>query len=97
VSIFAGTKGYLDDLPVGEVRRFEQELLDYVRTRHGALLAGIRQDPKSDVPGELASIVETFKDQFLAGHPGDRPAADPTATDAEAVGEAESNKTLATE
>jgi F-type H+-transporting ATPase subunit alpha len=97
VSIFAGTKGYLDDLPVGEVRRFEQELLDYVRTRHGALLAGIRQDPKSDVPGELASIVETFKDQFLAGHPGDRPAADPTATDAEAVGEAESDKTLATE
>src|SRR5262249_16666971 len=34
VSIFVGTQGYLDDLPVEDVRRFESELHDYVRTRH---------------------------------------------------------------
>ena len=34
VSIFAGTNGYLDDIPVADVRRFETELLDYMRTRH---------------------------------------------------------------
>ena len=33
VSIFAGTNGYLDDLPVGDVRRFEAELLESFRTR----------------------------------------------------------------
>ena len=34
VSIFAGTGGYLDDIPVADVKRFEAELLEYVRTRH---------------------------------------------------------------
>src|SRR6059058_2474510 len=42
VSIFAGTNGYLDDLPIEDVRRFESELHDFFRTRHAALLATIR-------------------------------------------------------
>src|SRR5277367_5215711 len=33
VSIFAGTTGYLDDIPTSDVGRFETELLDYMRTR----------------------------------------------------------------
>ena len=33
VSIYAGTNGYLDDVPVGDVRRFEDELLEAFRTR----------------------------------------------------------------
>jgi F-type H+-transporting ATPase subunit alpha len=96
VSIFAGTKGYLDDLPVVDVRRFESELLDHMRTRHGALLAGIRQDPKSDVPSDLAGIIEAFKKTFKTSATA-AGAADPTATDAEELGAAASNKTLATE
>ena len=35
--IYAGTKGYLDDLDAGDVRRFENELLDYMRSRHTVL------------------------------------------------------------
>ena len=42
VSIYAGTNGALDDIPVDEVRRFEPELLDWMRTRHADLLAEIR-------------------------------------------------------
>src|SRR5438094_4835411 len=42
VSIFAGTNGYLDDLPIEDVRRFESELHDFFRTRHADLLATIR-------------------------------------------------------
>ena len=38
VSIFAGTNGYLDDIAVADVRRFETELLDYIRTRHADLI-----------------------------------------------------------
>ena len=96
VSIFAGTKGYLDDIPVGDVRRFESELIEYVRARHGAMLAELRTNGKADVPSDLGDIITAFKAQF-------KPTAakgasvDPTATDADALGEAASNKTLATE
>jgi F-type H+-transporting ATPase subunit alpha len=96
VSIFAGTKGYLDDIPVADVRRFENELLDYVRSRHGAMLAELRTNPKADVPADLAQVVTSFKAQFKTS--GSQAAkADPTATDADALGEAASAKTLATE
>src|SRR3982075_821959 len=39
VSVFAGTRGYLDDVSVSDVRRFEADLLDYVRARYGGVLA----------------------------------------------------------
>ena len=93
VSIFAGTKGYLDDLPVADVRRFESELLAHVKSRHGAMIAGIRQDPKADVPKDLADIVAAFKAQFVTSTPKGG-AADASA---EPVGDATTNKTLATE
>ena len=96
VSIFAGTKGYLDDIPVADVRRFESELLEHVRSRHGAMLAELRTNGKADVPADLAQIVTSFKAGFKTS--GAQAAkADPTATSAEALGEANSDKTLATE
>ncbi len=95
VSIFTGTKGYLDDIAVGDVRRFENELLDHMRTRHSSVLAGIRQDPKADVPKDLADIVKSFKAAFVTSSAS--ASADPTATSAGEVGDAASAKTLATE
>ncbi|MFZ4812614.1 MAG: F0F1 ATP synthase subunit alpha, partial [Ilumatobacteraceae bacterium] len=97
VVVFAGTKGYLDSLPVNEVRNFEGELLEHVRSAHGALLAGIRNNPKADVPGELGGIIGAFKERFVASLATAAAAADPTKTDADALGEAHSAKTLATE
>jgi F-type H+-transporting ATPase subunit alpha len=96
VSIFAGTKGYLDSLPVNEVRRFESELLEHMRTAQGGLLAGMRGNPKADVPAELGDVIASFKAQFVAAIASGKPA-DPTATDADALGDAQSAKTLATE
>ena len=93
VVVFAGTKGYLDDLPVTEVRRFERELLEYMRTRHGSLLEDVKA---GTVPDELTSAIEAFKEQFVAAE-AERRAVDPTAIDADELGDAESNKTLATE
>ena len=95
VSIFAGTKGYLDTIPVSDVRRFENELLEHMRSRHASLLAGIRQDPKADVPKDLAAIVTAFKEAFRPT--STTASADPTRTDAGEVGDAASAKTLATE
>src|SRR3954462_13365661 len=39
VSIYGGTNGLLDDLPVGDVRAFEADLLESFRSTHGGLLA----------------------------------------------------------
>ena len=97
VVVFAGTKGYLDSLPVADVRRFEGELLDHMRTTQGALLSGMRNDPKADVPKELADIIVEFKERFVAADAEAARIADPTTTTASELGAAESNKTLATE
>jgi len=41
VSIFAGTNGYLDPIAVDDVRRFENELIEWFRSRHRDVLDGI--------------------------------------------------------
>src|SRR5436190_5489972 len=41
VSIYAGTNGYLDPITVDDVRRFENELIEWFRSRHRDLLDGI--------------------------------------------------------
>jgi F-type H+-transporting ATPase subunit alpha len=100
VVVFAGTKGYLDNLPVADVRRFESGLLEFMRSRNAGVLAAMRSNPKADVPTELGDLVAAYKEQFLAADADAAAAAhaaDPTATDAGEVGEAHSDKTLATE
>jgi F-type H+-transporting ATPase subunit alpha len=92
VSIFAGTKGYLDDIPVGDVGRFESELLEYVRTTHAGLLSELKD---SAVPDGLATAIESFKASFTVTT--DDHSVDPTKLDEDEMGEAESKKTLATE
>ena len=92
VSIFAGTKGYLDDLPVGDVGRFEAELHEYMRTAHSGLLAELKT---SGVPDALGDAIAAFKETFTVSTSGHT--ADPTATDAAELGDAASAKTLATE
>jgi F-type H+-transporting ATPase subunit alpha len=92
VSIYAGTNGYLDDVPVEDVIRFESELLEHVRSTHGTLLDELRF---GGVPDALGEIIDDFKTHFKATAADD--AADPTATDADELGIAESAKTLATE
>ncbi len=94
VSIFAGTKGYLDDVPVADVIRFEQELLEFMRSRHAGLLQEIRT---AGVPDSLGDVVQSFKDSFVAASAASGVNADPTAVDADEVGDAASDKTLATE
>ncbi|MGZ4724619.1 MAG: F0F1 ATP synthase subunit alpha, partial [Ilumatobacteraceae bacterium] len=95
VVVFAGTKGYLDSIPVDDVRRFEGELLEHMRSTQGGLLSAMR-DAKADVPAELTDVIAEFKERFVAADAAAR-AADPTATDAHPLGAAESQKTLATE
>ena len=97
VSIFAGTNGYIDDIDVSDVKRYETELLEYMRTRHVDLMLKIRDT--GDLPGgdAVATAVADFTTSFKASVAGERAAADPTASDAAAVGPEQSEETLRTE
>jgi F-type H+-transporting ATPase subunit alpha len=64
VSIFAGTGGYLDDLPVDDVKRFEVELLEFMRTRYGNILDTVRTSGALPEGDALADAVTAFKDLF---------------------------------
>jgi F-type H+-transporting ATPase subunit alpha len=67
-SIWAGTKGHLDDVPVEDVKRFESELLDHLR-RNTDVLTVIADTGKLDDSTEqsLAQAVEAFRQGFLKG------------------------------
>ena len=64
VSIFAGTTGYLDDIPSSDVGRFEIELLDYMRTRKADIMTTIREKGSLPDGDALAEAVTAFKSGF---------------------------------
>jgi F-type H+-transporting ATPase subunit alpha len=68
VAIYAGTKGFLDSVPVGDVRRFESELLDHVRHHAEGVLAEIREsgDLSDDLEKRLVDAINEVKKQFTA-------------------------------
>ncbi len=68
VSIFLGTEGHLDSVPVEDVGRFESELLDHIRASENELLTGIRESKKlSDEASEkLVGVINQFKKGFAA-------------------------------
>jgi F-type H+-transporting ATPase subunit alpha len=70
LSIWAVTNGHMDDVPVDEVSRFEEELVDFVRTRHGDLLRGIRESGSLPDGDALEAAVSAMKESFASGHEG---------------------------
>ncbi|WP_030488050.1 F0F1 ATP synthase subunit alpha [Micromonospora chokoriensis] len=66
VSVWAGVEGKLDDIPVGEVKRFESEFLQYLRHKHAGVLAGIADNQwNDDIIGSLDAAISEFKQVFL--------------------------------
>jgi F-type H+-transporting ATPase subunit alpha len=67
-SIWAGTKGRLDDVPLEDVSRFEAEMLDHLR-RHTDVLTTIATSGKleKDTESALDAAVEQFRRGFLLG------------------------------
>ena len=60
VVVWAGTEGLLDDVPVEDVRRFEDEFLDYTRRNRGGILDTIRET------GELSDDTATALKEAIA-------------------------------
>jgi F-type H+-transporting ATPase subunit alpha len=70
VIIFAGTNGYVDDLPASQCGAFERALYDFLDTSQAGLLQSIREKKTLDdaLRNELHKVLKEFKQHFTAEH-----------------------------
>jgi F-type H+-transporting ATPase subunit alpha len=66
--IFAGTNGFVDDVPVNAVKKFEQELLRFMASKHQAVLDDLKSKKQidDDLKARIKSAIEEFKKSFTA-------------------------------
>ncbi|MEK9174204.1 MAG: F0F1 ATP synthase subunit alpha, partial [Patescibacteria group bacterium] len=66
--LYALTRGFVDEIPVADVNRFERELLEYLDTKEKTTLEKIvtTKALNDEIEGELKSHIEEFKKSFLA-------------------------------
>ncbi|GFR39385.1 ATP synthase subunit alpha [Insulibacter thermoxylanivorax] len=65
-SIYTGVRGYLDDIPVEDIQRFEREFLAFLDASHPEILKGIVEtgDLTEEIDKALADAVTEFKQMF---------------------------------
>ncbi|MBI4843977.1 MAG: F0F1 ATP synthase subunit alpha [Nitrospirae bacterium] len=68
IILFAGTQGYLDDIPVEAVKKFEEEFLNYIRAAKDDLRSELAQKKAIDdtLKAKLKAAIEEFKKGFQA-------------------------------
>ncbi len=68
VILYAGTKGYLDEIPVDRVHEFESELFNYLDANNAAELKSIRDEGliSDEVESKLSDAIDAFKGGFTA-------------------------------
>ncbi|MBS4035998.1 MAG: F0F1 ATP synthase subunit alpha [Ignavibacterium sp.] len=64
VSIYLGTKGYMDEIPVADVKRFEKEALEFVEVKYGQILTNIKKE--KDISKETDEILIKAAKEFLS-------------------------------
>jgi F-type H+-transporting ATPase subunit alpha len=66
-SIFAGVRGHLDKVPVGDVNRFEAKFLEDLRSRGAGILEAIRNEKQlsKDTEEKLKAFLEAFGKVFV--------------------------------
>lgn len=66
--IYAGTKGYLNDVAVKDVVRFENELHAFIEQKYSNILDAIKSSQKIDdnTEAQLKAALEEFKTVFNA-------------------------------
>ncbi len=64
LALYAVTEGHMDDIAVGDVRRFETELRDFFRSRYSHLLEGIADSGKLGEGDEMSEGIAAFKESF---------------------------------
>jgi len=86
ISIYAGTKGYLDDIPTSDVGRYESELLDEFRSRYSDLMTEIKDSGKLPDDEKMKSAMRGFKERFQPTEAG-KGEADTKSDDGKKAGE----------
>ena len=68
LSLYIATSGALDAVPVAEVRRFEQEFLQFVETNYPSILKNIAAKKALDdaIKAEVKTAIDAFKERFAA-------------------------------
>jgi F-type H+-transporting ATPase subunit alpha len=66
VSIYAVTNGHMDDVPIEQVKRFEAELLEFMRTRHSEMLEEIASSGQLPDEEDLKQAIKAFQEIFVA-------------------------------
>jgi len=64
--IFTGTNGYIDDIPITAVKKFEQEFLRFTSSKYQPLLSEIasKKQIDDDLKIRIKTIIEEFKKSF---------------------------------
>ncbi|MGA2123712.1 MAG: F0F1 ATP synthase subunit alpha [Acidimicrobiales bacterium] len=68
VAIYAGTKGWLDSIPVEDVTRFEAEFLTDMRAKHADILANIRDTKQLNDTDALDAALTSFLASFATSN-----------------------------
>jgi F-type H+-transporting ATPase subunit alpha len=73
--LFAGTQAFLDDLPVEQCRRFEEELYRFIDNAHRDIWEEIRQKKAIDdtLRNKMKSAIQEFKSRFVGERAADAP------------------------
>jgi F-type H+-transporting ATPase subunit alpha len=68
VSLYAGTNGYLDEVPTEQIQRYEKELLEMMEIKHNDVLCAIaeKKDLDANIVEKLKAILKSFTDSFKA-------------------------------
>ena len=68
--IYAGTKGFLDDLPVEQCRAFEEELYRFVENAHpGSAAHDSREEgSRRRFESQMTAAIKEFKTRFVQEH-----------------------------
>jgi F-type H+-transporting ATPase subunit alpha len=94
VSVWSGTSGYLDDVPVEDIERFESEFLDYLQQSHAGIYDSIRETGQlsddtvsalKDAIGEFRKGFETHAGEMLVSDEADQGDASEVEEDQETV------------
>jgi F-type H+-transporting ATPase subunit alpha len=63
VSIFLGTKGYMDSIPVSDVKRFEKEAIEFFEVKYKDIFETLKKE--KDISKELDAKINTAAQEFL--------------------------------
>ena len=66
--IYAGTNGFVDELPVTALKKYEQELYSFVESKHPEIFADIlkKRELDNDLRAKMNKALEEFKGTFKA-------------------------------